>query len=74
MRQTLLGSCASMTTGMATNRKTAAISLVIAGIISQIPALAFGGFRQMAIVLVLSDLVLYILMKLGLFKPRDRTV
>ena len=48
------------------------ISLAIAGIISQIPAMAFGGFHRMAIVLVLSDLVLYILMKLGMFKGRDR--
>lgn len=51
-----------------------AISIAIAAIVSRIPALAFGGFRQMVIVLVISDVVLYVLMKLGVFKaPRDRT-
>jgi hypothetical protein len=50
-----------------------AVSLAIAAIVSRIPALAFGDFRQMAIVLVISDVVLYALMKFGLFKaPRDR--
>lgn len=51
-----------------------AISIAIAAVVSRIPALAFGGFLQMVIVLIISDVVLYVLMKLGVFKaPRDRT-
>jgi len=48
------------------------ISLVLAAILAQIPAVAFGGFFIMAAVLIAADLVLYILMKLGVLKaPRD---
>ena len=47
------------------------ISLTMAGVLSQIPGLAFGGFLVMAGVLVAADLVLYILMKVGVIKaPR----
>lgn len=49
------------------------VSLVAAGIFSRVPAIAFGGFTRMAAVLVATDVVLYVLMKLGLMKaPRDR--
>ena len=50
-----------------------AVSVAIAAVVSRIPQLAFGGFLQMVIVLVISDVVLYALMKVGVFKaPRDR--
>jgi hypothetical protein len=49
------------------------VSIVIAAIVVRIPALAFGRFFPVAGVLVASDMVLYILMRLGLLKPpRDR--
>ncbi len=47
------------------------ISLVLAAILTQIPAFAFGGFVRMAAVLVVADLALYVLMKLGAFGSRS---
>ena len=43
--------------------KSAALSVVMALVLSRIPALAFGGFIRMAIVLVAADVVLYALTK-----------
>jgi len=47
------------------------VSLAIATIVVRIPVLAFGRFLPVAAVLVASDLVLYVLMKVGLLSsPR----
>ena len=54
---------------------SAVVSVVLAAIARQIPAIAFGTFLQMAAVLIAADVVLYLLMKLGVLKaPRDRTM
>jgi hypothetical protein len=51
----------------------AVISVLIAALLTRIPVLQFGSFWTMTGILVGADLVLYLLMKLGLFKaPRDR--
>lgn len=44
------------------------ISIAIAAVLAQIPALAFGGFVPMALILIAADIVLYVLMKLGIVK------
>lgn len=43
------------------------VSLIAAAVLSRVPGLAFGGFLQMAAILVSADILLYILMKLGGF-------
>ena len=49
------------------------ISVAICAIFTQIGFLRFGSFGVMAAVLVASDVVIYLLMKLGVVKsPRDR--
>ena len=51
----------------------AAISIAIAAIFTRVPLLHFGSFVEMSIVLLASDVVIYVLMKIGLMKsPRDR--
>jgi len=45
-----------------------AISLGAAGLATRIPFLEFGSFRRMAAILVLSDLVLYLAIKLRFVK------
>jgi hypothetical protein len=51
----------------------AAMSILIAALLTQISALRFGSFWMMAGVLIGADLVAYVLMKLGVFKtPKDR--
>jgi hypothetical protein len=51
----------------------AVVSVLVAALLTQIPALRFGSFWMMAGVLIGADLVLYGLMKLGVFKaPGDR--
>jgi hypothetical protein len=53
----------------------AAISIAIALIVTRVPLLRFGSFLEMSVVLLASDLVIYMLMKIGLMKsPRDRDV
>lgn len=44
------------------------VSVVLAAIAVQVPALSFGSFVAMAGVLVAADVVVYVLMKLGFFK------
>lgn len=44
------------------------VSVAVAGIASQIPAIAFGGFVPMASVLLAADLVIYALAKFRLLK------
>ena len=46
----------------------AVVSLAVAAIASQVPMLSFGSFITMAIVLVAADVVVYVLMKLGMFR------
>jgi hypothetical protein len=49
----------------------AVISVLIAALLTQVPALRFGSFWLMAAVLVGADVVVYVLMKAKLFKiPR----
>jgi hypothetical protein len=49
------------------------ISVAICVVFTQIGFLRFGSFGVMAAVLVASDVVIYLLMKLGVVKsPRDR--
>lgn len=51
----------------------AAVSIAIAALVTRVPLLRFGGFVEMSIVLLASDVVIYVLMKIGLMKsPRDR--
>lgn len=51
----------------------AAVSIAIAAIVTRVPLLRFGSFIEMSIVLLASDVVIYLLMKTGLMKsPRDR--
>ena len=45
-----------------------AISIAAAGIATRIPLISFGSFPRMAGILVLSDLVLYLMIKLGIVK------
>ena len=45
-----------------------AISIGAAGIATKIPLISFGSFNHMAAILVLSDLVLYVMIKLGVVK------
>ena len=52
----------------------ATVSIAIAAIFTRVPLLRFGSFTGMSIVLLASDLVIYVLMKTGLMKsPRDRS-
>lgn len=44
------------------------VSVALAAIAAKVPLLAFADFVQMAAVLIASDLVIYALMKLRLFK------
>ena len=44
------------------------ISVVAAGIATKIPGAAFGSFRHMTAILIASDVVLYLTLKLGLMK------
>lgn len=51
----------------------AAVSIAIAAIVARVPLIRFGNFVEMSIVLLASDVVIYLLMKAGLMKsPRDR--
>lgn len=51
----------------------AVVSVIIAAVLTQIPMLRFGSFWTMAGILIGADLVLYVLMKLRVFKaPKDR--
>jgi hypothetical protein len=53
----------------------ATISIAIAAIVTWVPLLNFGSFVEMSIVLLASDLVIYVLMKIGLVtSPRDRNI
>ena len=45
-----------------------AISIGAAGLATRIPLISFGSFRRMAGILVLSDVVLYVVVKLGIVK------
>ena len=45
-----------------------AVSVLIAAVASQSDRLAFGSFTTMALILIAGNLVLYVLMKLGLFR------
>lgn len=45
-----------------------AISLVAAALASRFPVIAFGSFQRMAAILIASDLVLYLALKLGVVK------
>ena len=45
-----------------------AISIGVAGLATKIPLISFGSFSHMAAILVLSDLVLYVMIKLGVVK------
>ena len=48
------------------------VSIAIAAIVTRVPLLQFGSFVEMSIVLLASDVVIYLLMKIGLMKsPRD---
>lgn len=44
------------------------VSVVLAAVAARIPALSFGSFAAMAVILVAADVVVYALMKLGMFK------
>ena len=44
------------------------VSVVVAAIASQVPMFSFGSFITMAIILVAADVVVYVLMKLGMFR------
>ena len=44
------------------------VSVVLAAIAVQVPLLSFGSFVAMAGILVLADVVVYVLMKAGLFR------
>jgi hypothetical protein len=49
------------------------ISIAVCAVFTRIGFLRFGSFGVMAAVLVASDVVIYLLMKLGVVKsPRDR--
>lgn len=51
----------------------AVVSIAIAAIFARVPLMRFGNFVEMSIVLLASDVVVYLLMKAGLMKsPRDR--
>lgn len=51
----------------------AIVSIAIAAFFTWIPLLHFASFIEMAGILVVSDVVIYVLMKIGLMKsPRDR--
>ncbi len=47
---------------------SAVVSLLIAAVATRLPQLSFGSFVTMALVLIGSNIVVYLLMKLGLFK------
>ncbi len=52
---------------------SAAVSVLLALVAAQFPVAAFGSFRKMAAILVVADMVIYILSKLGILKvPRGR--
>ena len=44
------------------------VSLLIAAVASRFPQLSFGSFGAMALILVGANVVVYLLMKAGLFK------
>jgi hypothetical protein len=47
---------------------SAVFGVLIAGVLSFIPMLKFGTFLQMAAMLVIADLLVYVAMKMGLLK------
>ena len=50
------------------------ISVLIAAVLTQVPALRFGSFWLMAGILIGADLIFYLVMKLGVLKtPKGRT-
>lgn len=52
---------------------TAIVSIAIAAVFTWIPLFRFGSFIEMAGILVVSDVVIYGLMKFGVMRsPRDR--
>jgi hypothetical protein len=48
------------------------VSAAIAAIASRVPALAFGSFTAMVMILIAADLVVYALMKIGLFSSQPK--
>ena len=44
------------------------VSVVLAAVAAQVPALSFGSFVAMAGILIAADVVVYALMKFGVFK------
>ena len=49
---------------------SAVVGVLLAALLTLVPAVAFGTFWQMAAVLVGADLVVYLAMKLGWLKMR----
>lgn len=51
----------------------AAIGVLVAALLTRFPKVSFGTFWQMAMTLIIADLVVYVGMKLGWLKmPRPR--
>jgi len=44
--------------------------MLLAAILTQVPAIAFGTFWQMAAILIAADLTIYLAMKLGWLKMK----
>ena len=52
---------------------SAVVGVLLAALLAQTHVLAFGSFRTMALIFLSTDLMLYIVMKLGLIKaPGER--
>ncbi len=52
----------------------AIIGVLLAALLTRIPAAAFGSFWQMAMVFIVADLIVYIVMKIGwirMLRPRN---
>ena len=47
------------------------VSVLVAAVASRVPQLSFGSFIAMAAVLIAANVVVYVLMRLGLFGPRS---
>ena len=46
------------------------VGVLLAAILTQVPAIAFGTFWQMAAILMAADLMVYLAMKLGWLKMK----
>lgn len=63
MRPLMTKSLESYTVG------SAIVGVLVAGLLTLVPAISFGTFWEMAAIFIIADLIIYVAMKAGLLKP-----